>query len=331
MKKRLSVIVPTYQCEDFLQECVDSVLSQLPDDCELILADDGSEDVTLEMLRAYTGRQSNLKTLYLPHGGASSARNAGLAAAEGEYVTFLDCDDCLQPGFLQPALQLAERNADLLIFGIEWMPLSGEKEEWTLRNRVFPGISDFADEYIRTRASLIYSNCNKFYRRSILNKLSLRFQTDVSFGEDRLFNYSYLQGCETVQTSSLLMLRYIQRKEESMSTRHVPCYFRQAMLLHKAKTDCFLSLSEGTTEEEQRHFKACDLAAEIAQTVRRFPSHPEEEEENMPEVNELIFRLLPVEPLKKELAACGIENPDCWYQTQEGQSVVLSQIREAVL
>lgn len=331
MKKRLSIIVPTYTCEEYLQECVDSVLSQLPDDCELILADDGSEDATVAMLRDYAGRQSNLKTLFLAHGGASFARNAGLAAAEGEYVTFLDCDDCLQPGFLEQALGLLKRNADLLIFGIEWFPLSGKREKWTLRDRFFHQISDFADEYIRTRASLIYSNCNKFYRRSILNKLSLRFQTGVSFGEDRLFNYAYLQGCNTVLTSSLLMLQYIQRKEESMSTRHVPCYFSQAMMLHKAKTDCFLALSKGTTEEEQRHFIACDLAAEIAQTVRRFPSHPEEEEENMPEVNKLVFRLLPVEALKQELAACGIESPDCWYQTKEGQTVALSRLREAEL
>ncbi len=122
MKTRLSVIVPTYMCEEYLQECVGSVLSQLPDDCELILADDGSEDATVGILRAYAGRQSNLKTLLLPHGGASSARNVGLAAAAGEYVTFLDCDDCLQPGFLERALQLLREDADAMV--LSGMPSS---------------------------------------------------------------------------------------------------------------------------------------------------------------------------------------------------------------
>lgn len=97
--KRLSIIVPAYNCEAYLDECLESVTSQLPPDCELIVVDDGSQDSTPRKLAALDGVQDNLCILLREHGGASAARNAGLAAANGEFIAFLDCDDRMCPGF----------------------------------------------------------------------------------------------------------------------------------------------------------------------------------------------------------------------------------------
>ena len=184
-------------------------------------------------------------------------------------------------------------DADLYIFGIERVHLQGNSEFWTVRDHRYETVSDFADEYIRTRQLLVYSNCNKFYRRSILQEHQLRFQEDIAFGEDRLLNYYYLLYCGSIVTSSLIMLRYIQRDKESMSSRYVPNYFDQIIMLHKEKMKCFMSLSKGTDHEERMDFAAYDLSTEIERTIERFEEHPEEKTENLPKINELVFGGVP--------------------------------------
>ena len=327
----LSVIIPAYNCEHYLSECLESVLVRMPEECELIIVDDGSSDSTPGILESYRHSCGSIRILLREHKGASGARNAGLSAAEGEYVTFLDCDDCLADHFLEKAFSLLRQDAGLLIFGIERVYLSGRSECWTLRDRVYDSISDFADEYIRTREMLIYSNCNKFYRRKIIEKAHLRFDESVDFGEDRLFNYRYLCLLErqhqktAVITSQQIMLRYIQRSAISMSAKSVPHYFDRVMELHRAKTETFLSLSQGTSDEERRTFCARDLGSEIMQTVDRFALYPQEEEENLPGVNALIFGRFP--SLRNNMYNCGIPDPAYWYRSQTGRQLVIDCLR----
>ena len=291
----LSVILPAYNCESYLTQTLESVLSQLTDDCELIVVDDGSSDATAEILKQYEGVKENLQIAYRDHAGVSGARNHGLDMARGEYVAFLDCDDCLEQGFLQKSLPLLEKQAGLYILGIERIHLEGNSEFWTVADRCYDSVSDFADAYIRTRQLLIYSNCNKFYRRSFIEQAHLRFEEGVDFGEDRLFNYGYLRLLEgqdlhpAVITSSLVMLRYIQRSRMSQSSKSVPHYFRRVMRLHEEKIRCFFDLSKGTSQEERLDFQAYDLFCETGKAIDRFAMHPGELDENLPEINQMVF------------------------------------------
>ena len=287
---RLSVIIPAFNCREYLDEGLQSILCQLPSDCELIVVDDGSDDGTKELLAGYEGAQDNVHVLYREHGGASAARNAGLDAAAGEYVTFMDCDDCMRDGFLRDSLPLLEEGTDLYIFGIERVLLSGMRELWTVRDKVYPDVSAFADEYIRIRQLMVYSNCNKFYRRSVIEEQYLRFDEGMSFGEDRMFNFRFLSCCRgRILTSALIMFHYIQRSVGSMSSKHIPGYFSCVSRLHEATMDCILPLSTGTTEEDKLDFIAYDVSREIERTLARFEEHPEEKEENLPAINRIVF------------------------------------------
>ena len=290
MDPLLSIIIPTYNCEEFVQEGIDSILQQLPGDYELIIVDDGSSDGTVQKLKAYEGIRSNLRVFYGAHKGVSAARNTGLDMATGVFVAFMDCDDCIRENFFAESRSLLEADADLYIFGIERVHLLGNSEFRTVRDHRYETVSGFADEYIRTRRLLVYSNCNKFYRRSILEEHQLRFREDIAFGEDRLLNYNYLLYCGRITTSSLIMLRYIQRDKQSMSSRYVPDYFDQVMMLHDEKMKCFLSLSKGTDHEERMDFIAYDLSTEIKRTIERFEEHPEEKAENLPKINEIVLQ-----------------------------------------
>ena len=269
----LSIILPAYNCEAFLAQTLESVLPQLKEDCELVVVDDGSLDGTAEILKRYEGRKENLQIAYRDHAGASGARNHGLDLARGAYVAFLDCDDCLEQGFLQKSLPMLDAQAGLYILGIERVPLEGKSEFWTVEDRVYDSACAFADAYIRNRNLLIYSNCNKFYRRSVIEQARLRFEEGVDFGEDRLFNYGYLRLLEkqdihpAVITSALVMLRYIQRDRPSQSSRSIPHFFRRVMRLHEEKIRCFFELSKGTSQEERMDFQAYDLVREIEGTI----------------------------------------------------------------
>ena len=114
----LSIVIPTYNCESCIDECLHSVLSRLPSNCELVLVDDGSKDATCSVLEAYRNAHKNLTIIKNEHKGASAARNAGLLAAKG----------CMKEGFLEKSLPMTESGADLYIFGIERSLLSGNRE-----------------------------------------------------------------------------------------------------------------------------------------------------------------------------------------------------------
>ncbi len=314
----LSVIIPTYNCETYLGECLDSVQGQLPADYELIVVDDGSTDGTVSQLASYNGKYNNLRSVFCEHKGASGARNAGLKMAKGKYLTFIDCDDCIRDGFFAESRKLLKSDADLYIFGIERVLMNGNSEFWTVKDKVYSDISAFADDYIRKRNLMIYSNCNKFYKRSIIEESGLFFDENIGFGEDRLFNFRYLKRSDRIVTSSLIMLRYIQRYAESMSARYVPDYLGRIIMLHKAKTDCVLALSKGTSPDERRDFVACDLCREIDKTIERFSMNPQEIEENLPRINELVF---------------GDSAPEieAWYDIPEVRRDSLEKLKQTII
>jgi glycosyltransferase involved in cell wall biosynthesis len=270
-KTLLSIIVPAYNCEAYLKEGLDSILCQMTDDHELIVVDDGSSDGTGHLLAEYEGRKENVHICYEEHRGASAARNAGLECARGECVTFMDCDDCLQDGFLAQSRPLLFEKAALCIFGIERvMPESSEL--WKLADHEYDSVSDFADEYIRKRKMLVYSNCNKYYSNRIIKEAQIRFEEGISFGEDRLFNYRFLTECSRILkeesrviTSSIVMLKYMLRSEESMSTMEASRSEDLLMMLHRKKMDCFMGLSRGTTQKERQDFTEYDLAKTISE------------------------------------------------------------------
>ena len=117
MNPAISVVIPVYNVEAYLRECVDSVLCQTMQDFEIILIDDGATDSSGAICDEYGTKDSRIRVIHQPNGGLSAARNTGLDAAIGEYVYFLDSDDYIKPYALEHLLQLAKKeNADVVFF-----------------------------------------------------------------------------------------------------------------------------------------------------------------------------------------------------------------------
>ena len=118
----ISVIVPVYQAEALLPQCVESVLAQTFSDWELLLIDDGSRDGSPTLCDGYAARDPRIRVFHKPNGGVSTARNLGLEQATGPYIAFLDADDTFEPAALET---LSENLSDGVIAPMFWFALLG--------------------------------------------------------------------------------------------------------------------------------------------------------------------------------------------------------------
>ncbi len=117
-KPKISIIVPVYNVEDYLRECLDSIKAQTFTNWECIIVDDGSQDACPAICDEYSSKDSRFKTIHKPNGGLSSARNAGIRASEGELIGFIDSDDWIEPEMFQLLYNLiTQNNADIAQVG----------------------------------------------------------------------------------------------------------------------------------------------------------------------------------------------------------------------
>ena len=195
MRSELSIIIPVYNTEPFLRQCLDSVLGQPFENLELICVDDGSTDRSLEILEDYAKRDARVHILRQNRLHAGVARNSGLARASGDYVLFLDSDDWMLPGSLQ-ALQerMLEEQADFLLFAHQRFD---EGRQQMLEGPSIREIADAAGDLLLLKKAILGSGAGippwtKIYRRDFLLKQRISFGTthianDVSFFYDCLF------------------------------------------------------------------------------------------------------------------------------------------------
>ena len=195
---KISVVIPVYNVERYLAECVDSVLEQTMGDFEIILVDDGATDSSGAMCDDYAARDPRVRVIHRPNGGLSAARNTGLDAAAGEYVYFLDSDDYIAPNTLQKLHALAEREGADVVFFDAWVFFTDCEPDPKVyqyhRSRdygckpgreMLPELLD-TDEY-RTAVPLM------LFRRGYMAEQGLRFREGI-LHEDELFTFYVYHG-----------------------------------------------------------------------------------------------------------------------------------------
>lgn len=175
---KLSVIVPVYKAEEYLNECVDSILAQTMGDLEIILVNDGSPDKSGEIMAAYAAQYPDkIRTIALDNGGQGRARNHGIDIARGEYLSFIDSDDYIAPDMYERLFAAIEKNnADIAVCDME---------------KRFP---DGRCEYVNSALSdnplaAAGSSCDKIFRRSLVG--DIRYPTGLWY-EDFAFSAKLL-------------------------------------------------------------------------------------------------------------------------------------------
>jgi len=193
----VSVIIPCYNAEKNLVQCIDSICSQTLEQIEIICIDDGSDDATVEILRDYQKRDSRIQVIQQKNAGAGAARNVGLDRAAGEYLSFLDADDFFEPDMLEKAVAAAETwQADYIVFrSNRYYPGQDRYEEipWSVRNADLPPYMPFSYRQLTDNVFLSFVGWawDKLFRRSFVQAHDLRFQQQRTTN-DMLFVFSAL-------------------------------------------------------------------------------------------------------------------------------------------
>lgn len=210
----VSVIVPVFKAEAFLDQCVQSVLTQTERDFELLLIDDGSPDNSPALCDAWAARDSRVRVLHKPNGGVSSARNAGLDAAAGKFIVFIDSDDWAEPDYLSRLLSLQAQTAEECVLAVtDYRPFAPDGPEARDFPAPFTARLDGPDADPQAFRDLIFGfrlfppYC-KLYRREIIEANHLRFDTSIRTAEDFDFNMRYVAHVETICYSPIPSYHY---------------------------------------------------------------------------------------------------------------------------
>ena len=233
---KVSVIVAAYNAEKYVTETLESIGGQTLDDYEIIAVNDGSTDGTLGILREYEKRFDNMTVIDKENGGPSSARNAGLDVAKGEFVYFFDADDLLELDALEELYECARtRRADLVI----------AKYDIFNRFKTFPvnGINDLVemkkiDKY-DPQILWTFSLCNKLFRRSIIEKYNLRLPP-ISYSEDGAFLMRYVYRCSRITGLDKVIFHYrrmFDGKAESITASVSSWKIRDYIEAHRLITE----------------------------------------------------------------------------------------------
>lgn len=212
---KVSIIVPIYNIESCISYCVESLVNQDYKNKEIILVDDGSTDKSLEKCNIFSDKYDCIKVVHKLNGGLSSARNAGLDVATGDYIIFIDGDDYFQYGAIATLVEIAERTgADVIQFGYEEV-LGYDKYKTIKKIKICDGPLQIETdrhtyyENLYTLGGVAASACTKFMRLNLVQRL--RFKEGI-FHEDEQFTTRLLAICNSmVYVNDFLPYKYVMR------------------------------------------------------------------------------------------------------------------------
>ena len=194
----VSIVVPVYNVETYLHECVDSILAQTYRDLELILVNDGSKDSSPSICDAYAAKDPRVKVIHKKNGGVSAARNTGIDAATGKYIAFCDSDDYLEPKWVEELTKAISASPTAWCFcGCHTVDATGNYVE---ENCIFHRspvhetlpMSAYPEVYGANYSACLWL---RIFNLDIIREHNIRFDPKLSVSEDVLFSLQYGAYC----------------------------------------------------------------------------------------------------------------------------------------
>lgn len=274
----VSVIIPVYNNEKFVEACVRSLMVQTCRDLEIIVINDGSTDKSGEILERLAKEDGRIRLYSQRNAGVAAARNKGLDEMTGDYLTFVDGDDYVSADYIEKLLNRAkESSAEMVICGLTYVDGAG-----TILKTIVPGpYQKFEKEEWTFRISAV---CSHLYRRSLWEKYGIRFTTGER-GEDMPVSLFFGAVCERIDTLPEAGYYYVQHRESAMHNfRGLKCFQLPYRALEKAISDiqaagvknssdfhglfvlrilatCYFDLGRGASKKERK--KLCEYIIRI--------------------------------------------------------------------
>lgn len=240
---KISVIIPVYNAEEYLEECLKSVLGQSMKEIEVICINDGSTDNSLSILKQFRERDKRLHIISQDNESAGAARNRGLEVAKGEYLSFLDADDFFESHMLSTAHEKAKKyEADIVVFRsnqFDERRKSYCESTWTIKDQYIPNIDVFSRRDIKEN----FYDCfvgwawDKLFRAEFIRKNNIFFQNQKIIN-DMLFVYSALSKAERISIVQEILVHKRINNNNSISnsysrTKDWNCFYQALSGLKK--------------------------------------------------------------------------------------------------
>ena len=223
---KISIIVPIYNTEKYLVECIESIIHQTYTNLQIILVDDGSTDHSLEICQEYAKKDDRIEIIHKENGGLSSARNAGLEASRGDYVMFCDADDFYNPNSCEILEKVITSNKADYAIG-NYINCNEDSTLWekpVFDVEKYPDFRLSIHDYEKSFFIMSSSVCNKIFRLSFVRGLQLKFRPKVP-AEDAIFTTYCFMKAKSVYYVSDIIYNYRQRNGTSISTNNTLSYF----------------------------------------------------------------------------------------------------------
>lgn len=257
----ISVIVPVYNIEDYLAQCIASIRSQTYENLQIILVDDGSTDESGNICDAHCEQDSRIEVIHKKNEGLVSARKAGIAGAQGEYVTFVDGDDWIDSDMLQMLMDIGQE-ADMITYACY-------EEYGTYRvlkkNSIREGLYiSGSDKRLLYESMLMNHNffefgilphlCDKLIKRSILTANLINVSNLISYGEDVACTYPCLLDAQSVYVTNLPFYHYRQRQGSIVKSKTMIAADNFVEIYKLLKTKFHLAIGYHAMLLEQLHY-----------------------------------------------------------------------------
>lgn len=230
----ISVIVPVYKVENYLERCIKSLLNQSYTDFELLLVNDGSPDYSGMICDRYAEKDSRVRVIHQKNMGVSYARNIGLENAKGAFVAFVDSDDEVEENYLSCMMSVGTQ-IDIVMCGMKHINTSGElwhitsfKNEKVAnmsRDKILQIMGSKAGEFIQS----------KRFKKSIIDNREIQFDVAMNFGEDTYFMAQYLCACSTAQYIDASPYVYYKYEHHTLSEFSIEYVERLELVNEKIK------------------------------------------------------------------------------------------------
>ena len=258
MTELVSIIIPIYKVEKYLQRCVDSILKQSYRNLEIILVDDGSPDKCGEICDKYAQTDSRIIVVHKKNGGLSSARNAGLDICKGDFIMFVDSDDWVEPNFCEAALQLAlTKKVDCVAFGYYEYQNNKRTPFHTNQPRII-GAEEAITHLIRIDEVIFNLAWNKIYHRRLFN--NLRYPVGRLF-EDQGTTYKAFILAEKIYVSDLVLYHYDRRGDSITGSKNIPRFVNDKFDSWSERLEIFKDYNHTLYQEELKHIATYSITA----------------------------------------------------------------------
>ncbi len=269
----VSLVVPVYNSEKYLERCLECIVGQNYPNIEVIVVDGGSTDGTAEILEKFEKKYDVIRCIYKENEGVSSSRNRGMEAARGKYLEFVDSDDFLLPNACETLVKaMEETGADVVTAG--FVSLKNGEERRPVK-AVYDGPDAFAGEfgkYYTYKKNCINVPWNKMYR---LAGLTARFPEGLSMGEDLLFNLQVFGSAGRIAFIPDLVYEYNNRNEESLAYRYREDGFEIETMLYRKVTE-FVTDHGGNCPEVLRGNYLFGIKSKLTALVHKSGLSPSE-------------------------------------------------------